>query len=362
MPLRAVDEPVRHAPRDLIRFAGDVLEAAGLARRHAGVVASTFVEADLLGYTTHGLAMLPMFADGLEAGGIARDGEPDVVARHAAHALVDGALLPGPVVMRRVVDLALDLSTSQAVAGVAVRRSANTACLATYLPPVAAAGRIGVLFVASPGNAAVAPPGAARGVYGTDPIAACIPTSGDPVLFDFATSATTNRMTERARRAGARLPFDALVDAAGRPSDDPACLDVDPPGAIAPLGGAHGGHKGFALALLGEALTGALSGFGRARAAAHGERPGSACFLQVIDPAAFAGRESFLREMDALVDAVERAAPAQGSDGARIPGRRAFALRREQTAKGIALHPDVAALLERLGERYRIARPAPVRD
>jgi LDH2 family malate/lactate/ureidoglycolate dehydrogenase len=345
-----------HSPDGLEGFATAVLRAAGLARRHCGPVAQTFVEADLLGYSTHGLAMLPMFVAALERGDMAREGEPEVLARHRTRALVDGGLLPGPVVLRRAVALALELATTEAVVSVSVRRSANTACLATYLPPVAATGRIALLFVGNPGNAAVAPPGAASGVYGTDPVAACLPTSGDPVLFDFATSATTNRMTERARRAGASLPFDALVDNAGRPSADPSCLNADPPGAIAPLGAAHSGHKGFALALLNEALTGGLAGHGRARAAT-GERAGSACFVQVIDPAGFAGREAFVAEMDALATAVNDARPVTGTAGARVPGARAFAARRRQCERGIELHPDVSPLLANLSERFGVPLP-----
>lgn len=351
---------MRLAAPDLTRFAARVLTAAGLAKRHADAVAATFVEADLLGFDTHGVAMLPLFSAGLHSGEIARDGEPEVIARHAAHALLDGALLPGPVVMRRAVDLGLDLSMAQAVASIAVRRSANTACLATYLPPVAAAGRIALLFVSTPGSAGVAPPGAARGAYSTDPIAACIPTTGDPVLFDFATSATTNRMTERARRAGTPLAFEALIDGQGRPSADPCCLDADPPGAIQPLGAAHGGHKGFALALLNESLGGALAGFGRARAQETGTRPGSACFLQIIDPTAFAGRDVFLREMDTLLRAVTSTPPAPGSSGPRIPGQRAFAARRERLRDGIPLHPDIPPLIADLAERFDVPLPVPL--
>jgi len=351
---------MRLAAPDLTRFAARVLIAAGLAKRHADACAATFVAADLLGFDTHGVAILPLFTAGLESGEIARDGEPELIARHTAHALLDGALLPGPVVMRRAVDLALDLSMTQAIASVAVRRSANTACLATYLPPLAAAGRIAMLFVATPGSAAVAPPGAARGAYSTDPIAACIPTSGDPVLFDFATSATTNRMTERARRAGSTLAFEALLDAHGQPSADPACLNTDPPGAIQPLGATHGGHKGFALALLNESLGGALAGFGRARAKETGTRAGSACFLQVIDPNAFAGRDVFLREMDALLHAIGSAAPIPGGPGPRIPGQRAFAARRERQRDGIPLHPDIPPLIADLSERYAVALPVPL--
>ncbi len=348
---------MRYLADDLRVFAARALGAAGLAERHCTTVASTFVEADLLGYTTHGLAMLPLFTKALEGGTMARDGEPTVVRRDARLALLDGGMLPGPVVMRCAVSLALELAEHETVVTVAVRRSANTACLATYLPPIAATGRIALLLVGNPGNAAVAPPGAAAGVYGTDPIAACIPTGSDPVLFDFATSATTNRMTERARRAGSDLPFAALIDGEGRPSADPSCLGGEPPGAIQPLGATDAGHKGFALALLNEALTGCLAGHGRARP----DPPGSACFLQLIDPAGFSGRDTFGEEMDALVGAVRGAPAAAGTDGPRVPGQRAFAARRRQLEHGVELREDVPPLLARLATRYRLELPRPCR-
>jgi len=348
----------RHNPEDLITFASAVLQHSALAPQHSIDVASTFVDADLLGYSTHGLAMLPMFHAALSRGAMTTEGEPRIIRRESHHAMLDGQLLPGPVVMRTAVQLALELAEDAPSVLVNVFRSANTACLATYLPPIAASGRIAVLYMATSGSPAVAPPGAASAVYGTDPLAACIPTDADPILFDFATSATTNRMTERARRANSPLPFNALVDGQGHPSADVNCLTDDPAGAIAPMGGEHSGHKGFALALLNEALTGALSGHGRAHAAQHGASVGSACLLQVIDPQHFAGREAFVREMGALRAAISAARPAVGSNGPRLPGQRAFAARREQLANGIALHPDVPPLLATLSAQTGIALPS----
>jgi L-lactate dehydrogenase len=344
-------------PADALRdFATAALGAAGLARRHCTPVAETFIEAELLGFSTHGLAMLPLFADQLADGRMARDGEVRVVRRGAGNALLDGALLPGPVVLREAVRVALELAEDVPVVSVAVRRSANTACLATYLPPVAERGLIAMLFVGNPANDAVAPPGAAAGVYGTDPVAACIPTSGDPVLFDFATSASSNRAVERARRAGVALPCEALVDAAGAPSADPAVLGSG--GALAPMGGRWWGHKGYALALLDEALTGCLAGHGRHSAAREGTHPGSACFLQAISPAPFAGREAFLAEMDALVGALRAAPPARDSEGPRVPGDRAWQRRAEQLRDGITLHADTVDVMETMAARFAIECPS----
>ena len=191
----------RYAPEDLISFASAVLRHRGLTQQHSDKVASTFVEAELMGFTTHGVVMLRMFYDALGKGVMAASGEPLITRREPHHAMIDGQLLPGPVVMRRAVQLALELAEGSPVSLVSVYRSANTACLATYLPPIAASGRMAVLYGATSGNPGVAPPGAASAVYATDPLAGCIPTDADPILFDFALSSTTMRMTERARRA-----------------------------------------------------------------------------------------------------------------------------------------------------------------
>jgi LDH2 family malate/lactate/ureidoglycolate dehydrogenase len=162
-------------------------------------------------------------------------------------------------------------------------------------------------------------------------------------------------MVERALRAGTLLPCEALIDGSGQPSADPNCIGAG--GAIAPMGGAHWGHKGFALALLNETLTGCLAGFGRARATQDGVPAGSACLLQLIDPEGFAGRAAFLAEMEALVRAVKSAPAAGGSSGPRLPGERAFALRRRQLREGVTLHPDVPPLLEELARHYGIPPP-----
>jgi len=53
------------------------------------------------------------------------------------------------------------------------------------------------------------------------------------------------------------------------------------------------GHKGYAFALLVEALTGGLAGHGRADPK---EGWGATVFVQVMDPACFGGAEEFRRQ------------------------------------------------------------------
>ena len=129
-----------------------------------------------------------------------------------------------------------------------------------------------------------------------------------------------------------------------------------PKGTLLPLGGLEAGHKGFALALLVEALTGALAGHGRADPS---EGWGATVFVQVFDPAHFGGRDAFLRQMDWLVDACHRATPRPDGAPVRMPGERALARYREQSAHGVALHPTIMPALAPWARKLGVTMPGP---
>ena len=64
--MESKDEVYRYD--DLLRLAGELLCKAGMAVDIAAVVAEVLVEGDLLGHTTHGLALLPAYLEELEQG------------------------------------------------------------------------------------------------------------------------------------------------------------------------------------------------------------------------------------------------------------------------------------------------------
>jgi L-lactate dehydrogenase len=166
-------------------------------------------------------------------------------------------------------------------------------------------------------------------------------------------------MVARMARAGGRVGGPWLIDRDGKATDDPnVVMTAKPAGAIMPLGGQDLGHKGYALGLLGEALTAGLAGFGRADRTDHW---GATVFIQVIDPQAFGGIDPFRREMGHLTQSCRTAAVAPGAPPVRMPGERALALRAQQLRDGVALHPEIwPALSKRAGE-FNIDMPKPIR-
>ena len=107
-----------------------------------------------------------------------------------------------------------------------------------YLRPVTETGLLILLSCSDPASRTVAPHGGTAPRFSPNPLAAGIPTDGDPILIDISTSSTSNGLCNRLAAGGERLPgFERLDGPAqqqqvggagcghriGRP-DDPAVL------------------------------------------------------------------------------------------------------------------------------------------
>ena len=335
-------------------YAEALLRAAGVRGDIAHDVAAILVDGDLMGHTTHGLSLLPGYLDQLEQGKMGKAGEPRIVASSSAAQTWDGQRLLGPWLTLRALDAATAMAHANGTGTVVIRRSHHIACLAAYLTRATARGVMALLYCSDPSNHSVAPFGAVTSVFTPNPLAAGIPTSGDPILLDVSASYTTNGLTTRLWQAGEALAHPWVQDAAGNPTRDPAVLFSEPKGTLLPLGGLEAGHKGFALALLIEALTAGLAGHGRADPS---EGWGATVFVQVLDPRRFGGIDAFARQMDWLVNACHDATPRPGGPRVRLPGERALALHRAQSAEGVALYPAIMPALAPWSERYAVTPP-----
>jgi len=344
-------ERKRYDANALRDFAHDVLCNAGLASRYAQDVARTLVDGDLLGHDTHGLALLPGYVRELTAGTMTSDGSPEIISDRPATMLWDGCRLPGPALVHAGIDALIPRARECGGATLVIRRSHHIACLAAYLLRATESNLVMMLASSDPSVQSVAPFGGTRPLFTPNPIALGVPTSATPLLIDISASLTTNAMCARMR--GSHQLFDEpwMLDAHGAATRDPGVLFADPPGTILPLGGLAAGHKGFGLALLIEALTGGLAGFGRADP--H-EGWGATVFMTLYDPVAFGGIDGLRKQMDWLGDACRGNAPRDAHNPVRLPGDRAMARRAEQLAHGVLLHPAVAEALETCGARHGI--------
>ena len=336
-------------------FARTLLERADVKSDIAHDVAEVLLDGDLLGHTTHGLALLAPYLDELAHDRMAKTGEPTVRVRRLAAQTWDGNRLPGPWLCLRALEAATMMARECGTGTVVIRRSHHIACLAAYLKRATDSGMIAIIESSDPTVSAVVPHGGLTPFITPNPIAAGLPTSGDPILVDVSTSITSMGYAQQQGRAGKRLPGPWLIDAEGNPTSDPGALSGNPKGALLPLGGIDAGHKGFALALLIEALTAGLAGYGRADSPTGW---GATVFVQAFDPEAFGGLAEFKRQMDFIADAARRSKPRPGGDGVRLPGERGLQRYREQLDRGVALYPTILPALEAWAKKYGVGLPS----
>src|SRR5262249_46254446 len=179
-------------------------------------------------------------------------------------------------------------------------------------------GMLGMMMVNGGGHGQwVAPFGARSGRLATNPLSIAVPSaSSDPLVLDMATSAAPEGKIRAMLAAGLAIPEGWVVDHAGKPTRNPADLYGPPRGALLPFGG----HKGFGLALLIDALAGGLSSAGvccDADAPLAGK--GDGVFLVAIQIAAFAPLDQFQQTITRLVQHVKSAASSSGGE-VLVPG------------------------------------------
>lgn len=331
----------------LAGFSQSVLESAGADVPSAEAATWAMLHASLHGVESHGIRLLPWYADCLR-NGIAK-GTPKITVdlKRRAACLVDADDGLGHLAMYRAMDEACALARDCGIGMAAVINSTHFGAAGAYTLAAADAGFIG--FVASNSGAFVVPHGGARPVHGTNPLSLAAPNpKGDPFLLDMATSAIPWNKVLRFRSEGLELPEGVAVDAAGVFTTDPH-KSV----ALAPVGGPEFGYKGAGLAGMAEVLGGVLTGM-RLSAEQNGLALGDTKlghFVMAVDPTLFMTLEAFGARIE------DYFAHFAAQPGTYAAGGPEWARRREREQSGIPLPPSLLAELTAAGKVAGIAFP-----
>ena len=319
-----------------------ILRSSGVPESDAATVADCLVGADLDGMGTHGVSRLPFYCRRLKRGLIDPNPSLVVVSSRPATALLDAGNALGPVAGLRAMEMACELATAAGTGACAVRRSNHLGMVAWYVELGARRGLVALAFGNTP--PAMAPPGGRTPLLGTNPLAAAFPTTGEPVVIDMATSLVARGRIRKAQSAGEPIPEGWAVGPDGRPTTD---AELAMAGSLEPMGGA----KGFALALMVEALTGVLAGAGVGPGVtgtfADSDSPSDVGHLFLaFDPGAFA--PGFPARMELLAEAIRTGAAVSDTQPPRAPGDRRYAERAHRLEAGIELPVDLVGELDGL--------------
>ena len=188
----------------LQRFCETVLTAVNVPGPAAGLVADCLVSANLQGVDTHGVARLPTYVRRIKEGAVNPCGEPRVVSRRGAVAILDGANALGPIAATAAMDFAVGSARDLGIGYTGVRNSNHFSYAAYYCERAARSGMVGVC--SSGGEPTVAPWGGVDAFYTNSPIALAAPTSGEPLVVDLATSVSSRGNILLAKLLGKPIP------------------------------------------------------------------------------------------------------------------------------------------------------------
>lgn len=343
---------------DLRAFTYDVFVRAGLSAADATVETNSLIEANLRGVDTHGITrMLVIYVDRLRRGSVKAAGRPCVVSESASTALVDGDNAMGAIVADFAMTTCVNKARTAGSAWVSVRNSNHFGACAYWAMKASQAGMVG--FATTNGPANMAPWGGVTPFTSTNPLAFAVPAGdGRSVVVDMATSVAAKGKIFLAAKKGVKLPEGWALDKRGRPTTDPQeALD----GLVMPLGG----HKGYALALMIDILSGILSGadFGPHVGKLYGDYDrgqniGHLFGAINIEPLVSLGE--FTTRVDALSDEVRSVELAEGVKRIYVPGEIEDATMARRLQTGIPIPEAVVNDFTALGNELGVPFPKPV--
>jgi len=276
-----------------------ILNKLGLNDEYAEIVADATLDADLKGFTSHGIGRFPQYIHGIEKGNININHEIDIERETEAIALINGNHTFGQVVAYKAMMLAIEKAKKVGIAAVGTHDSNHFGATGYYSDLAMKNDVIGIVTANT--EPAIAPMGTKKPLIGTNPIAIGIPAKDTYIAVDMATSASARGKLLEAKRKGEEIPENTALDKDGNPTTDP-CEALE--GSILPFGG----YKGYALAFMIELMTGPLvnasMGAGVCGTADHSKLCTKGDLFIAIDPSKFVDMDKFKGETEDFIKEV----------------------------------------------------------
>lgn len=298
---------------DIARVVKSALEKAGCNEENALAVAHVMAAADRDGSASHGIFRLGGYLAALKSGKVDGKASPSVLRIAPSVIQVNGHCGFAPLAMAAARDDLAPLAREQGIAAAALVNIHHFSALWLDIEPLVEAGLAAMCMTAY--MPAVAPAGARKPFFGTNPMAFGWPRAdGATMIFDQASAAMARGEITIAARDGHELPQGVGVDADGNPTTDPAAILK---GAQLPFGG----YKGSAIALMIELLACGLIGQPFSVEAAEednrdGGPPRGGVLLLAFDPARFGDPDGWLAHSESFF------ARLTALEGVRLPGDR----------------------------------------
>ena len=288
-----------------------------LTKKHSEICTDYLIKAELVEAKSHGLARLKMYCDRIKKGVI--NPKPKIkikrISSSISHVNADNSI--GFVAANIGITQAIKNAKKTGIGLVAVKKSGHYGLSSFYAEQAVKENLMVFCFTNAP--PALAPHGAKKSLFGTNPICFGVPTGKTPFILDASTSMINRGKIRRADKLGEKIPYGVAMNKLGKITTDAkeALLGTQLPIA---------GFKGSGLAWMVDILSGVLTG------SSHGGKtkdpfddftgPQNMGHLFItINPRVFIGK-NFMKEMQKNIKLVKRLPKAKGFSSILYPGER----------------------------------------
>ena len=315
----------------LENITASIFQAAGAPQDLAQQVAEVLVDNHMAGHDSHGILRIPEYLKSIKDGEIVPTARPEILQETPNSALISGHWALGQATGLFATELATAKAKAQGVAVVSVVQAAHTGRLAAFSDRAAQQDVVMFMAIGTVDRPMTAPYGGAAAVLGTNPIAFSLPNpAGAPVTLDIATSAIAAGKVKVAKARHEQLPPDVILDKHGNPSVNPQ--DFLDGGFLLPFGA----HKGYALAVIAELLSGPLIG----AEAYPGVTARSGIFIFAMDANLFRPKSDYAAALANRLGQIKGVLPAAGFDEVLVPGEPEARTRARRAQEGIPIPDD----------------------
>ena len=301
-----------------------------LSKKHSEICADYLIKAELVEAKSHGLTRLKMYCDRIKKKLI--NPKPKIkikkISPSVSHINADNSI--GFVSADIAINQAIKNAKKTGIGLVAVKKSGHYGLSSFYAEQAVKKNLIAFCFTNAP--PALAPYGAKKSLFGTNPICFGTPVGKVPFILDTSTSIINRGKIRHAQKFGKKIPFGVALDKFGRITTN---AEKALKGTQLPIAG----FKGSGLAWMVDILSGVLTG------SSHGGKtkdpfddfsgPQNIGHLFItIDPKIFIGKR-YIQEMKKNIRLIKRLPKAKGFSSILYPGERKNKLYKKNLNKDI---------------------------
>ena len=314
-----------------------------LSNRHAEISSNYLIKAEILEDKGHGLARLKMYCDRIKAKLINPKPKIKIKKISSSVSFVDADNSIGFVSADIGIKQAIKNAKKTGIGLVAIKKSGHYG-LSSFYAEQAVNNKL-MVFCFTNAPAALAPYGAKKSLFGTNPICFGVPTGGVPFIFDASTSMINRGVIRRAEKLGLKIPYGVALNKQGK-------ITTNAKEALRGTQLPIAGFKGSGLAWMVDILSGVFTG------SSHGGKtkdpfddfsgPQNMGHLFItINPKIFIGRR-FIKEIKKNIKLVKKLPKAKGFSNILYPGERKNKTYKKNLNKDISIPTKILKEMDEL--------------